>query len=85
MVSSGPYFQTWVERLLRRHNILAGQCQFADLDLERDIHKNGFPCYRAKKGETLSEAEKAALLDMLGGMQELDLGKETRSGLPVSH
>ena len=39
--SSGPYFQTWVERLLRRHNILAGQCQFADLDPERDIHKNG--------------------------------------------
>ena len=28
MVSSGPYFQTWMERLLRRHNMLAGRAHY---------------------------------------------------------
>ena len=39
MVSSGPYFQSWVERLFRRHNILAGHENFADLDREFDLRK----------------------------------------------
>ena len=37
MVSSGPYFQSWVERLFRRHNILAGHERFASLDREFDL------------------------------------------------
>lgn len=40
MVSSGPYFQMWVERLFRRHNILAGSENFADLDREFDLQKS---------------------------------------------
>ena len=39
MVSSGPYFQSWVERLFRRHNILAGHERFADLDREFDLQQ----------------------------------------------
>jgi len=32
MVSSGPYFQAWCERLFRKYNVLAPQHGFADLD-----------------------------------------------------
>ena len=65
MVSSGPYFQTWVERLFRRHGILAGHEQFADLDREFDLQQankkgklSGTPNEAADKGDAKSEKQK---------------------------
>ena len=50
MVSSGPYFQTWVERLFRRHGILAGHERFADLDREFDMQQ------AKRKGKSADES-----------------------------
>ena len=48
MVSSGPYFQSWVERLFRRHNILAGHERFASLDREFDLRNANTKNYDSK-------------------------------------
>jgi hypothetical protein len=39
MVSSGPYFQAWCERLFRRYNILSSQHGFAELDKQFEKDK----------------------------------------------
>ena len=62
MVSSGPYFQTWVERLFRRHGILAGHEHFADLDREFDMQQ------AKKKGMSAGEPERTDVPDPCAGV-----------------
>ena len=47
MVSSGPYFQAWCERLFRKYNILAPQHGFADLDTQFEEVRLGREADRA--------------------------------------
>ena len=45
--------------------MLAGQCKFADIDLERAIYDKSFPCYRTKGGKKPSAKEIKTFLDEL--------------------
>lgn len=61
MVSSGPYFQSWVERLFRRHNILAGSERFADLDREFDLQKARNARKSAERNATTETSDKEVI------------------------
>ena len=61
MVSSGPYFQAWCERLFRRYNILASQQGFADLDKQFDLNQLRSKGFDSVDDKTFSDIDKDTL------------------------
>ena len=61
MVSSGPYFQAWCERLFRRYNILASQQGFADLDKQFDLNQLRGKGFDSVDDKTFSDIDKDTL------------------------